>query len=148
VIPDFDNLGNLPPGIHSATWPDIQARFGVGLCRQGLLVGLRRALLLLARVGCDTACLVGSFVTNNIFPDDFVVCWDISNVDISRLQLEEPVVLDFSNSREAQKVKFGGQLLPVQLLPAGTRSIFLDFFQRDKSTGDPKGIIAIDLRKV
>jgi len=27
--------------------------------------------------------------------------------------------------------------------PAGTA--FLDFFQRDKATGDPKGIVTIDL---
>jgi hypothetical protein len=148
VIPPFDSLGNLPPGIHSANWNEVQTRFGTDPHRLELLNGLRRALLSLARVGCSTAYLDGSFVTSKTAPDDFDGCWDMTNVDISRLQLEEPILLDFSNRRAAQKVKFGGELFPAQGKADPVGAQFLDFFQRDKSTGDPKGIIAIDLGSV
>jgi uncharacterized protein DUF6932 len=55
-------------------------------------------------------------------------------------------LLDFSDRRRAQKAKFGGELFPavVPAEPAGTR--FLDYFQHDKTTGAPKGIIALDLK--
>lgn len=57
----------------------------------------------------------------------------------------DPELLDFSNRRAAQKAKYGGELFPADLAaePAGTR--FLDYFQRDKTTGKPKGIVALDL---
>ena len=55
------------------------------------------------------------------------------------------MLLDFRNKRAAQKVKYGGELFiaDTPASPAGTT--FLDFFQTDKTTGDPKGIVAIDL---
>jgi hypothetical protein len=148
VILGFDSTGNLPPGVHRATWQEVQAHFGTDGHRNLLLQGFRRALLSLARAGCETAYLDGSFVTSKSVPNDFDACWEMSNVDISRLQLEEPVLLDFSNRRAAQKVKFGGELFPAQAQANPSGGIFLDFFQRDKNTGNPKGIIAIDLRSL
>jgi len=54
-------------------------------------------------------------------------------------------LLDFANGRAAQKASFGGELFIANAAatPAGTA--FLDFFQIDKTTGDPKGIVAINL---
>lgn len=65
------------------------------------------------------------------------------NVD-SRLL--DPVLLDFSDRRRAQKAKFGGELFPAELPadPAGTR--FLDYFQQGKTTGASKGIVALELK--
>jgi hypothetical protein len=39
----------------------------------------------------------------------------------------------------------GGELFPAASVAGPGGTAFLDFFQRDKTTGDPKGIIAIDL---
>jgi hypothetical protein len=84
-------------------------------------------------------------VTAKAVPGDFDACWDGVGVDPDRL---DPVLMDFSNHRAAQKAKFGGELFvseaPADLL--GTR--FLDFFQRDTNTGQPKGIVAIDLERL
>lgn len=75
-------------------------------------------------------------------PQDFDACWDVSGVDPSGL---DPELLDFTKRRGAQKAKYGGELFPADLGadPAGTR--FLDYFQQDKTTGKPKGIVALDL---
>jgi hypothetical protein len=54
------------------------------------------------------------------------------------------VLLDFSNKRAAQKAKYSGELFPATA-PVGPGARFLDFFQQDKATGEPKGIVAIDL---
>jgi hypothetical protein len=85
----------------------------------------------------------GSFVTAKDEPGDFDGCWEVANVD-SRLL--DPVLLDFSDRRRAQKAKFGGELFPAELPadPAGTR--FLDYFQQDKITGASKGIVALELK--
>ena len=65
-------------------------------------------------------------------------------VDVQRL---DPVLLDFANGRAVQKARFGGELFPAQTPNGPSGKTFLEFFQIDKQTGDPKGIIALDLRR-
>jgi len=57
-----------------------------------------------------------------------------------------PALLDFSRSRAPQKAKFLGELFPADAPEGVTGRTFLEFFQIDKRTGNPKGILAIDLR--
>jgi hypothetical protein len=142
VIPDFTADGLLPAGVHSARWDEIAARFGTGERRRTLLTGFKQALDSLETAGCRKVFLNGSFVTDKQEPNDFDACWEISGVDGDQL---DPVLLDFTNRRAAQKAKYGGELFPAEAKadPAGTR--FRDYFQRDRTTGNPKGIIAIDL---
>ena len=142
MLPSFDKNGNLPPGIHWATWDELVAYFGSSARRQRLLDGLYEALRLLREAGCQAVYINGSFVTTKEFPGDFDACWDIEGVDADRL---DPVFLDFSNSRAAQKERFGGELFPAQLTEGVTGTIFLEFFQMDRNTGQPKGIVAIRL---
>lgn len=143
VIPPFDKLGRLPPGVHFATWEEIARRFGTSPWRRRLLEGLRAALRSLKAAGCATAYVDGSFVTDKGLPGDFDACWEEVGVDPSRL---DPVLLDFANRRAKQKSKFGGELFPACFVADQDGHSFLDFFQVDKLTGDMKGIIAIDLR--
>jgi hypothetical protein len=142
LIPPFDERGNLPPGIHKVDWDGLQMRFGSSLRRVELLDGLRQALVSLRDAGCRTAYVDGSFVTAKEEPGDFDACWDASGVNAG---LIDPVLLEFGEGRRAQKQRFGGELFPsiAPAEPGGTR--FLEFFQRDRETGAPKGIIEIDL---
>lgn len=144
MIPAFDDLGRLPPGVHVATWDEIAERFGGAPWRERLLWGLRDALRSLKEAGCSVAYIDGSFVTQKTVPGDFDACWDEGGVDPDVL---DPVLLDFSNRRATQKAKFGGELFPRSgsANPSGTS--FLSFFQIDKATGEPKGIIAINLKE-
>lgn len=143
MIPEFDALGRLPPGVHTAAWSEIAARFGGSAWRGRLLVGLRGALLSLKAAGCAIAYIDGSFVTAKEAPGDFDACWDEVGVDPDLL---DPVLLDFANKRAAQKAKFGGELFPATGPADVAGNSFLQFFQVDKATGDQKGIIAIDLK--
>jgi hypothetical protein len=142
TIPPFGEGGNLPPGIHEATWDDIGTSFGGTAWRRELLAGLREALESLRAAGCRRVYIDGSFVTAEEAPGDFDACWEIAGVDA---ELLDPVLLDFSNARAAQKERFRGELLPAEAVasPDGTR--YLDYFQRDKRTGERKGIVALDL---
>jgi hypothetical protein len=135
-LPPFDpSTGNLPTGIHEATWDELTDVLGSTAHRRQLLAGLLRALRNLRRAGCRRAYIDGSFVTAKPVPADFDGCWEPQGVDPNAL---DPVLLDFTNRRAAQKAKFGGELFIAD-------ARFLDFFQRDKATGDPKGIVSIDL---
>jgi hypothetical protein len=143
VIPPFEpDTGNLPPRIHIADWGEFTARYGTTPHRLRLLGGLKAALDALLAVGCRRVYIDGSFVTAKQAPGDFDGCWDVAGVDPSLL---DPVLLTFANRRAAQKAKFGGELFLADAAadPADTR--FLAFFQRDKQTGQPKGIVAIEL---
>ncbi|MFL6260351.1 MAG: DUF6932 family protein [Thermoanaerobaculia bacterium] len=143
MIPPLDAAGNLPPGIHWATWSELVHRFGTSPRRAELLDGLKRALKSLSDAGCQTAYVDGSFVTAKETPGDFDACWDPHGTDGERL---DPVLLDFTNRRAAQKAKYGGELFPSLALADPAGNTFLEFFQIEKSTGQAKGIIAIDLR--
>ena len=142
VIPSFDERGNLPPGTYAATWDEIVERYATNERREQMLIGLRAAIESLRAAGCSRVYLDGSFVTDKVVPGDFDACWEERGVDPDLL---DPVLLDFSDRRAAQKAKYGGELFPAEVAaePGGTR--FLDYFQRDRPTGKPKGIVAIDL---
>lgn len=85
----------------------------------------------------------GSFVTAKEVPGDFDGCWSPEGVDPEVL---DPVLLDFSNLRAAQKEKYGGELFVSDVLADFvSERTFLEFFQTDKETGRAKGIVVVDL---
>ena len=90
---------------------------------------------------CKTVYLDGSFVTAKSIPGDFDACWDDAGVSVRKL---DPVLLDFTHKRRAQKQKYHGEFFPGGA-PAAPGSVFIDFFQTDKHTGQEKGIIRIRL---
>lgn len=63
----------------------------------------------------------------------------MTGVDPLRL---DPVLLDFRNKRAAQKAKYFGEMFAVELPHSPG---LLDFFQSEKFTDQPKGIIRISL---
>ena len=143
TIPPFEPSGNLPPGIHMASWDEIVGRYGATPQRLQLLQGLKLALDDLKAADCRTVYIDGSFVTETAVPGDFDACWEMSGVDVAKLN---PVLLTFDSGRATQKARNAGELFPAeyQAEPQGTR--FIDFFQRDKNTGSPKGIIQVDMK--
>lgn len=145
MLPPFDESGNLPPGIHWSTWDEFVERYGDTPRRRQLLNGLQKALRLLRKAGCNAVYVNGSFVTTKRVPRDFDACWDIDGVEADEL---DAVFFDFSNHRAAQKQRFGGELFPAQMPEGITGVTFLEFFQTDRRTGEPKGIVAIRLEDV
>ncbi|WP_242057081.1 hypothetical protein [Planktothrix sp. FACHB-1355] len=63
VIPEFDENGNLPPGVHFCEWEEFVERFGTNDLRLRLMRGLRMAMEQLKAAGCRTIYINGSFVT-------------------------------------------------------------------------------------
>ena len=142
MIPEWKANGDLPSGVHFAAWREVQARLAFNPRRQRMLAGLQEACRQLRRAGCRLLYLDGSFVTRKEHPGDFDACWDVQHVDEDKL---DPVFWDFAQGREAQKLRFLGEFFPAQLPEGATGRTFVDFFQVNKLTGKPKGILAIRL---
>src|SRR3712207_1316326 len=142
MIPQFTADGLLPQGVHPATLEEVLERFGGNERRRQLLTGLIEALRLLGAAGCRRVYINGSFVTAKGRPNDIDVCWDIDGVNPDAL---DPVFFDFDNERAAQKARFGAEFFPAQVPEGLTGRTFLEFFQADKETGGPKGIIELEL---
>jgi len=141
MIPPFREDGSLPPGIHAASTDEFRKRFGRGTRRAELMAGLDGAVLALRRAGCRTIYVNGSFTTANPRPNDYDGCWDEAGMDYDLL---DPVLLDFSDSRAAQKFKFRGELFAAHEPADDAGTVYLDFFQRDRDK-QPKGTIKLDL---
>jgi hypothetical protein len=146
MIPQFVDVGAsapwpvLPPGIHDATLEEVEARFATTPHRAWLFGGFVRVVEELRRAGCVTVFLDGSFITAKPHPGDFDGLWDLNGVDPAGL---DPVLLDFDNKREAQKAKYFGEMFLIQL---PHQPGLLPFFQNEKFSDAPKGIVRIMLR--
>lgn len=71
-LPDFNEEGDLPPGVYRATLPQVLERFGQGSALRSVVAGrLDRLYHLAASTGCLARFVVfGSFVTNKTEPND------------------------------------------------------------------------------
>jgi len=145
VIPVLVDIGaswkTLPPGVHDASPEEVREIFAINLRRKALFKGLIRACKSLKSAGCTVIYLDGSYVTEKSIPGDYDVCWDPTNVDLSKL---DPIFLDLRNGRASQKSKYGGEFFPSSIKADGSNN-FVEYFQVDKETGMEKGIIRIHL---
>ncbi|HAG80497.1 MAG TPA: hypothetical protein DCL61_04830 [Cyanobacteria bacterium UBA12227] len=146
MIPEFDQNGNLPPGVHFCQWEEFKERFGNTLRRRRMIDGLEVAITQLKAVGCRTIYIDGSFVTTKPDPGDFDACWEDNGVDIDYLKFLAPTLYNFALGRAEQKSKYKGEIFPANYPANDVGTVYIDFFQFDTRTNTSKGIVAIDLQ--
>jgi hypothetical protein len=109
MIPEFNDDGYLPPGIHSATLEEVVARFGQeSEVRQIQIESLRWLVDLARRAGVQRLVVNGSFVTDTLEPND-VDCVLLIGPDFPQdasAQVELSVGLPFINMELAELVAF------------------------------------------
>jgi hypothetical protein len=133
MLPPFNEMGYLPPGIYEVSWTEFSIRFGFNSHRKSIFIGLQSALLLLAQANCHRIYLGGSFVSNKEYPNDFDGCYDDMNIDYDLLDTI------FDEELTTQQERFGGELLG--------DPVFQGFLQTDRD-GVSRGIIALDPREL
>lgn len=145
MIPEMIDIGGpwnlLPPGIHDCSLEELSNRFAYNERRTHLYEGLKMGVIELARVGCSELYVDGSFVTEKTLPGDFDACWNPLGVDGEAI---DPVLLELDYPRVLQKEKYFGEFFPSTLGADGVHN-FLEYFQIDRHTGKPKGIIRLKL---
>lgn len=145
VIPEFDENGNLPPGVHFCEWEEFIERFGTNDRRLNMIQGLQIAMEQLKEASCRTIYINGSFTTIKPNPGDFDACWDPEEVDMNYLRSVAPRLLNRFD-KQAQKSRYKGELFRSDE-PVGDYDLTsFEFFQRDRLK-NKKGIIAIDLTR-
>ena len=145
MIPAPNALGELPPGMHTATLEEVEAVFVTTPRRRRLFEGLRRAIQNLHAAEVRRVFIDGSFVTTKADPNDIDGCWEWT--EEVHLDLLDPVLLDFAQARRAMRDKYGVDFFLATWVEAGSGLTFLDFFQRNRED-DPKGIVQLDLEEM
>lgn len=129
AIPDFNDLGYLPPGVYESSWPEFMKRFATNAQRQRLITGIAAALHKLGIAGCRRVIIGGSFVTDKEHPNDFDGWYE--NFGLNQ-DILDPL---FSENVDDQPTVLGGKLFDI--------AIYEGFFQTDRQ-GRPKGVVALD----
>ena len=145
MIPAPNAIGELPPGMHTATLEEVEAVFVTTPRRRRLFEGLQRVVQNLYAAGVRRVFIDGSFVTTKADPNDIDGCWEWT--EEVHLDLLDPVLLDFAQARRAMRDKYGVDFFLATWVEAGSGLTFLDFFQRNR-TDDPKGIVQLDLEEI
>jgi hypothetical protein len=147
VIPEFDENGNLPPGIHFCEWEEFNERFGTNITRDRRIKGLSRAMMKLKAAGCRIIYINGSFVTSETRPQDYDACWEDDGITLGDLKSIDPVLYNLAIGRSDRKSLYGGDIFPASYPADRTEKNYLDFFKFNSRTNTLKGIIAIDLQR-
>lgn len=71
-LPEFNEAGDLPPGVYRATLVELMDRFGSGTARRAAVANRLRRIFDLASAtgGLDRLIVFGSFVTDKAEPND------------------------------------------------------------------------------
>lgn len=145
MIPEFNGDGNLPPGIHEATLAEVEEKFAYNIKRRLLFNHLLELIGDLRNIDCKAIYLDGSFTTEKILPGDMDICWDENGVDFDKVYYYMPILFDFDFPRSEQQKIYCADIFPATLIEGNSKKFFLDFFQEDKNTNLPKGIIKIQI---
>ena len=144
MIPDFDERGFLPEGVHHAAWNEVVARYAITPHRHGLVTLMADLVVHLKSAGCRTLYIDGSFVTDKIAPNDYDACWDPNGV---KHDLLDPVLLRADDAgKQLMAEKYGGDIRIAHMSFSGYAGVYLDFFQTGRD-GRRKGIVALNLEE-
>ena len=71
-LPEFNANGDLPPGVHRASWSEVMGRFGGGVGQRDICTRrLTHVYELARRTGCLSRFVIfGSYVTAKMEPND------------------------------------------------------------------------------
>ena len=133
MIPPFNEHGYLPPGIHRATLDEIAGRFGQeSEIRPGQMDSVRWPVDLAKKAGVQRLIINGSFVTDDLEPND---------LDCALLTSSE-----FPHDPDALEALVDGlPFLSLELVEAKEFAILVEqFFATDRDL-IPKGVVEVIL---
>lgn len=138
--------GRLVVGTHLISWAEFVEEFGYTSHRKQLIEGLKMALNILKKYGCERVYIDGSFVTKKLVPGDWDGCYVCIGMNESKMRKEEPVFHNMAPPRQKQKDRFKGEMMPSDLIVGPNDQTILDYFKFDNRENIEKGIIELSLR--
>jgi hypothetical protein len=133
MLPDFNEHGYLPPGVHRSTLEEIAQRFGQqSELRRVQMESLRWLVDLARRAGIERLIINGSFVTDALEPND---------IDCVALIADR-----FPRDPAAEKELLGGlPFLEIHLVGQAVFSMLVDTFFATDRESNPKGMVEVIL---
>jgi hypothetical protein len=133
MIPDFNDIGYLPPGVHVATLDEIAARFGrESEIRRAQMDSVLWLVELTRKAGAVRIILNGSFVTDVVEPND---------VDCALL-LSTDFPLDLAAAAELAE---GLPFVDLHMTEAKEFAIMVEQLYASDRDAVPKGVIEVVL---
>ena len=133
MIPEFNENGYLPPGVHLATLDEIAARFGQeSELRQAQMDSIRWLVDLVMKAGVQPIVINGSFVTDAFEPND-VDCAVLPVADFPR---DPTAAVDLSE---------GLPFIDLHLVEAKEFAILIEQLYATDRDSVPKGVIEVVL---
>ena len=145
MLPDLTNDGELPPGVHLATWLEFESRFGRSSPRRLWLSGRFRTILELPTTGgrLRRVFLWGSFVTAKPAPRDLDILLIMSD-DFEVGQMSVPAQAVFDSTRA--KLLFESDVFWARgSIGQEALDLWLDTYQTSRSFRK-RGIVELVLR--
>lgn len=143
ALPDFNNNGDLPEGVYSATMDEVIARFGAGTTeRQTVTANLLKIYQVATSTGkLDRLVIFGSYVTTKPVPNDVDVVLILSNdFDLISCDEEAKKLLDHQKAAD----EFGASVFWIRpaMLILETLEDFIAYWQikRDRTR---RGIVEV-----
>jgi uncharacterized protein DUF6932 len=147
VLPEFDIDGDLPPGIHHATFDELErrlSRFVISDRRINLFTSLKQLMAMARGSGIVHRLVIGgSFVTSKAEPNDIDIVIVLSNdLEFDALTPSQYAVTDRSALRSVLKTG----ALDVTTVRSGTSQmdLVLEFFQC-KRDNKQVGVVEVKL---
>jgi hypothetical protein len=131
MIPEFDERGYLPAGVHPATMQELDERFGrQSEVRRAQIESLRWLAALIERAGARRLIVNGSFVTDVLEPND-VDCVVLLAENYPR------------DAKAAEELVGGLPFIDLELVEDAEFAILVEeFFATDRNEF-PKGVIEV-----
>jgi hypothetical protein len=131
VIPEFNDVGYLPPGVHLASLDEIAARFGQeSEIRHAQMDSVRWLVDIAQKAGIQRLIINGSFVTDVFEPND-VDCALLLSADFP---LDPDAAADLSE---------GLPFIDLHMAEAKEFAIMVEQLYASDRDGVPKGVIEV-----
>ena len=147
-IPDWNDYGLLPEGIHDCDINELSARLGFNDHRQGLLEGLEAAIQWLGTMPpAESLIIDGSFVTNKERPRDIDAVAMIANLTERN---QRHWIQSWEPQRAMIKLDYRVDLYPTVLGHGNNFSAYFQYIRPEEALerGAPLGVLKGILRMV
>ena len=142
MIPDFEENGKLPQGIHKANFPEVKKVFGTTSARRKWLIKILEKIIELAKStgSLERVILWGSFVSNKEFPQDIDLLLIFKDdLIVESVGSEAKPIFDHVQA----KILFNADIFwSKSSLGQETLDLWLDTYQMTRDF-EPRGIVEV-----
>jgi hypothetical protein len=142
---EYNQFGNLVPGVHEMEWEEFKEKFGITDHRLWLIEGIELAIEDLRKVGCPAIFIDGSFVTKKAIPTDFDLCWEDEGISLKDVKKICYPLVDCGWRMSTIIERYRGEVVPKNNIIDLDKGLTVYAWYTEDRQGRDKGIIKINI---